>query len=57
MNRHGKMIEPGECYAILVEIQFRPHKGDQVRQGTTAHHYRSGESILCPVVAAETCLR
>ncbi|KAG6943166.1 hypothetical protein JG688_00017747, partial [Phytophthora aleatoria] len=51
------MIEPGKCYANSVEIQFRPHKGDQVRPGTTAHHYRSGESILCPVVAAETCLR
>ncbi|ETM97690.1 hypothetical protein PPTG_24862, partial [Phytophthora nicotianae INRA-310] len=56
-NRHGVIIEPGSVAAHSVEILYRSHKGDQVRQGTVIRHYRSGESHLCPVIAAETCLR
>lgn len=56
-HKYGAAIEPSLNPAHSVEILFRHHKGDQVRQGTVIRHYRSGESDLCPVIAAETCLR
>jgi hypothetical protein len=56
-DRHGDVAEPGSGSANSVDILFRSHKGDQVRQGNRIRHDRSGQSILCPVIAAETCLQ
>lgn len=55
-NMSGGVILAGAEQAHSVEVMFRSHKGDQVRQGNLIRHYRSGDNSLCPVAAAETCL-
>lgn len=56
-DHRGNVLNNRRGSAVSVEIIYRSHKGDQRRQGTTIRHYRSGQRLLCPVEAAETCLR
>ncbi|KAE9046104.1 hypothetical protein PR002_g1847 [Phytophthora rubi] len=56
-DQRGNLLDNHRGSAASAEIIYRSHKGDQRRQGTTIRHYRSGQRLLCPVEAAETCLR
>ncbi|RLN87592.1 hypothetical protein BBJ28_00021684 [Nothophytophthora sp. Chile5] len=56
-NESGNQVEASAPEAHSVEILFQSHKCDQIAQGTTVRHYRSEHSDLCPVVAAQQCLR
>ncbi|POM63566.1 Hypothetical protein PHPALM_21014 [Phytophthora palmivora] len=39
-----------------VEVVFGSHNGDHISQGVTIRHYKSDNSIICPVEAARRCL-
>ncbi|RLN89745.1 hypothetical protein BBJ28_00016058, partial [Nothophytophthora sp. Chile5] len=53
----GNQVDASASEAHSVEILFESHKGDRIAQGTTVRHYRSEHSAVCPVVAAQQCLR
>ncbi|RLN31497.1 hypothetical protein BBJ28_00019634 [Nothophytophthora sp. Chile5] len=56
-NESGNQVDASASEAHSVEILFESHKGDRIAQGTTVRHYRPEHSALCPVVAAQQCLR
>ncbi|OWZ10063.1 hypothetical protein PHMEG_00017140 [Phytophthora megakarya] len=47
-NRHGAVLEPCSNSAHSVDILFRSHKSDKIRQGNVIRHYRSGDPAHCP---------
>jgi hypothetical protein len=56
-NKYGKQTTHDDPDGHSVEILFESHKGDRVGQGTTVRHYKSSHSDLCPVAAAQDCLK
>ncbi|ETN18024.1 hypothetical protein PPTG_03746 [Phytophthora nicotianae INRA-310] len=56
-DRHGQAVSPEDSSAHVVEVRFESHKGDKVGQGVTIRHYKSDAPVLCPVAAAQSCLR
>ncbi|OWZ15887.1 hypothetical protein PHMEG_00010393 [Phytophthora megakarya] len=54
-DRYGSPVGPGTGEAYSVEILFRSHKGDRVRQGNTIRHYKSGQGVIYFVTTADTC--
>ncbi|KAE9007782.1 hypothetical protein PR001_g13165 [Phytophthora rubi] len=56
-DSHGVQVSPAATNAHSVEIVCESHKGDRIGQGVTIRHYKSNDPLLCPVTAAQACLR
>ena len=56
-DKYGNQVPPEAPGAHSVEIVYESHKGDRIGQGVTIRHYRSDDTVLCPVEAAHECLR
>ena len=54
---HGNQVPPEAPGAHSIEIVYESHKGDRIGQGVTIRHYKSDDPVLCPVAAAQECLR
>ena len=56
LDLEGRNCVTGHTRPHSVQIHYHSHKGDKVAQGTEIRLYRSGDPVICPVIAASHCL-